>query len=209
MEVPLARLLLTLVFSLMVAAISPALSAPVSLKEAMGEKSLGSADAPVVMIEYSSLGCPHCAEFHRETLPRIKAEYIDTGKVRLVFRDFPFGAPATAAAMLARCAGDEKYFGFLDILFRSQASWSHSRDPLGALKQTARFAGLSETDVDVCLNQSALLDDIQSRKEAALKTKKVDSTPTFFVGETMISGSQPFEVFKAAIDKALSGAKGK
>ena len=102
----------------------PAKAAIVPVEEALSEMSMGPDNAPVTMIEYSSLGCPHCAAFHRDILPKIKKEYIDTGKVRLVYRDFPLGTPALAASMIARCAGRDKFFGFIEIIYRSQDQWS-------------------------------------------------------------------------------------
>jgi len=122
--------------------LAPARAAIVSDEEAKAEMGLGKADAPVTMIEYSSLGCPHCAAFHLETLPQIKKDYIDTGKVRLVFRDFPLGTPALAASMIARCAGPKKFFGFIEIMFRSQPQWSRSQNPMPALTKVARLGGL-------------------------------------------------------------------
>ena len=181
----------------------PAAAGIVAIEDAMSEMALGSADAPVTMIEYSSLGCPHCATFHRETLPRIKKEYIDTGKLRLVFRDFPLGAPALAASMIARCSGPRKYFGFIEILFRSQAQWSRSKNPLEALTRVSRFGGMTEADVEACLKYQALLASIRKGAETAQKKHQITSTPTFLIAGEMISGAQPFDTFKKAIDKAL------
>jgi protein-disulfide isomerase len=184
--------------------VSPAAAGIVSVEEAMSEMVLGKPDAPVTMIEYSSLGCPHCADFHRDTLPRIKTEYVDTGKVRLIYRDFPLGTPALAASMIARCAGPEKYFGFIDIIYRSQAQWSRSNNPLDALSQVARFGGMSKADVGACLKTQTLLDHIRRVATLAQETQKVVSTPTFIIGDQTITGAQPFENFKKAIDKALN-----
>ena len=184
--------------------VSPAAAGIVSVEEAMSEMVLGKPDAPVTMIEYSSLGCPNCADFHRDTLPRIKTEYVDTGKVRLIYRDFPLGTPALAASMIARCAGPEKYFGFIDIIYRSQAQWSRSNNPLDALSQVARFGGMSKADVGACLKTQALLDHIRRVATLAQETQKVVSTPTFIIGDQTITGAQPFENFKKAIDKALN-----
>lgn len=181
----------------------PAVAGIVAIEDAMSEMALGSADAPVTMIEYSSLGCPHCAAFHRDTLPRIKKEYIDTGKLRLVYQDFPLGTPALAASMIARCSGARKFFGFIEILFRSQAQWSRSKNPLEALTQVSRFAGMTEADVEACLKYQPLLESIRKGAEMAQKNHQINSTPTFLIGGEMISGAQPFETFKKAIDKAL------
>ena len=175
----------------------------VSIDEAKMEMAIGDKDAPVTMVEYSSLGCPHCAAFHKDTLPRIKKEYIDTGKVRLVYRDFPLGTPALAAAMIARCAGPKKFFGFIEILFLSQAQWAKSRTPLDALSKVARFGGMSQADVDACLRYQPLLEYIRQGALVAQETYKINSTPSFVVGTTVISGNQPFEEFKKVLDKAL------
>ncbi|MDA1088721.1 MAG: DsbA family protein [Proteobacteria bacterium] len=181
-----------------------AMAGIVSIEESKVEMVLGKADAPVTMIEYSSLGCPHCAAFHRETLPKIQKEYIDTGKVRFVYRDFPLGTPALAASMIARCAGPKKFFGFVEILFRAQAQWSQSKDPMAALTKIARFGGLSGDDVDACLKQQTLLDHIRKGALVGQETHKVDSTPFFIIGDETVSGAQPFEAFKKVLDKALN-----
>lgn len=179
-------------------------AAIVSIEESQGEMVLGKADAPVTMVEYSSLGCPHCAAFHRDTLPQIKKDYIDTGKVRLVYQDFPLGTAALAASMVARCAGPKKFFGFIEILFKSQASWAQSQNPMQAITKIARFGGLSETDVQSCLKRQPLLESIRKGALAGQETYKINSTPSFVIGDTLISGAEPFEVFKKALDKALS-----
>ena len=195
---------------LLMALVAPVLAAgPVAagiapLEEAMAEMALGKSDAPVTMIEYSSLGCPHCAAFHRDTLPRIKTEYIDTGKLRLIYRDFPLGTPALAASMIARCAGPGRFFGFIEIIFRSQAQWSRSKNPLDALSKVARFGGMSEADVGACLKTQALLDYIRRGAANAQEKQKVVSTPTFVIGGQTITGAQSFENFKKVIDKALN-----
>jgi len=182
---------------------APAQAAIAPVEEAMAEMVLGAKDAPVTIIEYSSLGCPHCAAFHRDVLPALKKEYIDPGKVRLVYRDFPLGTPALAAAMIARCAGPRKFFGFIEIIFRSQAQWSSSRDPLAELTKVARFGGMSAADVDACLKVQPLLDSIRQGKDHAYKNLDVNSTPTFLIGSHRINGNVPLEDFKKAIDKAL------
>ena len=183
--------------------LAPARAAIVSDEEAKAEMGLGKADAPVTMIEYSSLGCPHCAAFHRDTLPKIKKEYIDTGKLRVIYRDFPLGTPALAASMIARCSGPRKFFGFIEILYRSQAQWSRSDNPLEALTWVSRFGGMTEADVKACLKYQALLESIRKSAETAQKIHQINSTPTFLIAGEIISGVQPFETFKKAIDKAL------
>ncbi|MDA0305179.1 MAG: DsbA family protein [Proteobacteria bacterium] len=183
---------------------SHAVAGIVPVSEAIKEMALGSKDAPVTILEFSSLGCPHCANFHRETLPLIKKEYIDTGKVRLVFNDFPLGTPALAASMVAHCAGPKKFFGFIEIIFSSQAQWARSNNPLEALSKVARFGGMSSADVDACLKYEGLLTHIRQNAQAASDKYKVNSTPTFVINGEIVSGAQPFENFKKVIDKALA-----
>ena len=101
------------------------------------EVALGAEDAPITVIEYASLTCPHCAAFHRETFPRLKSDYIDTGRVRYVFRDFPLDQLAFRAAILARCAGPKRYLSFVEVLLSQQESWSGHADPMLALKLLA------------------------------------------------------------------------
>ncbi len=181
----------------------PAAAGNVSLAEAVAEMVMGRDDAPVTMIEYSSLACPHCAAFHRDVLPKIKETYIDTGKVRLIYRDFPLGGLALAAAMLARCGGREKYFGFIEVLYRSQAQWSRSDDPRRELARVARFGGISQKDFEACLVNEPLMTDIRERAADAQQKFGIDSTPTFIIEGEKIVGAQPFEDFRDAIEKAL------
>ena len=110
----------------------------------MGELVLGNPNAPVTVIEYASLSCHHCAEFHAGTLPKLKERYIDTGKVKLVFRDFPLEQNALRAAMIARCAGPERRERFIDVFFKQQDGWSHAKDPTAALSQLAKLGGMSD-----------------------------------------------------------------
>ncbi|MEO1016868.1 MAG: thioredoxin domain-containing protein, partial [Pseudomonadota bacterium] len=112
--------------------------------QSVGERILGDPNAPVEIIEYSSLTCPHCASFHTDTLPSIKEDYIDTGKAKLVMRDFPLNEPAVKAAVVAHCAGDERYFRFLDALFKNQMTWAQTADVDTALVQFAKLGGLDE-----------------------------------------------------------------
>lgn len=151
------------------------------LEEALAEKVLGSPDAPVTLTEFASMTCPHCANFHQNFLPEIKEELIDTGKVKLVFVDFPLDGLAAAASMLARCAGNERYFGFLEVLFRSQQSWSRAQNPRSALMQVARLGGMSETDFNACIGNAEMLSGIQKTAAKAQQDHGVQSTPSFLI----------------------------
>ena len=184
-------------------AVPPAAAGNVPLAEAVAEMAIGRDDAPVTMIEYSSLACPHCAAFHRDVLPKIKEGYIDTGKVRLVYRDFPLGGLALAAAMLARCGGREKYFGFIEVLYRSQAQWSRSDNPRRELARVARFGGISQKDFEACLVNEPLMADIRERAADAQQKFGIDSTPTFIIEGEKVLGARSFEDFRDVIEKAL------
>lgn len=175
----------------------------VPVGEAMSEKSIGSADAPITMVEYSSLTCPHCAAFHKDVLPQIKKDYIDTGKLRLVFWDFPLGNLAMAASMVSRCSGDG-YVPMTTALFETQESWSKSDTPFDAIVGIARLSGMTEDDVHDCLDNAELLKAIQEKAQHANKVLGVDSTPTFFVEGTKVPGNLPYEDFKEILDKALA-----
>lgn len=157
-------------------AVTGDLSAPGPLPDQV----LGKADAPVTIIEYASMTCPHCADFHTRTYPTLKEKYIDTGKVRLIFREFPLDELALSASMLARCAGDGKYFPMVSVLFQHQRTWA-VRDPVPQLLLIARQAGLSQKSFEDCMANQKLYNDIVATRERATKVFKVDSTPTFFI----------------------------
>jgi len=175
-----------------------------SAADPLAERSLGDPNAPVTIVEFSSLTCSYCAKFHRETLPKIKKDYIDTGKARLVFSDFPLGRLAMGAAMVARCVEPERYFGFLEMLFRDQPGWATSPEPRKELERLARFGGLSSSEFNACLDNQALFQGIRDRADKAQARHGINSTPTFIIGDGKVVGAQDYEDFKKAIDKALA-----
>lgn len=166
---------------------------------------LGRADAPVTVIEYASLTCPHCASFHANVLPALKTEYIDTGKVRLIFRDFPLDQLALAAAAMARCAGPERYYNFLEVLFAQQRSWASSADARTALLQIARLGGLSAQQVEACWADQAVTDYILKSRLEAVEKFKVESTPTLIVNDRKIAGVPDIAEFRKLLDQAATG----
>jgi protein-disulfide isomerase len=164
---------------------------------------LGSPDAPVEVIEYASLTCHHCASFHNDVLPQVKKELIDTGKVRLVYRDFPLDRVALEAAILARCLPPERYFPVLSILFSKQDDWSHAKDPVEPLARIGTLAGLSRPAYDACRADKTLQDSIvQSRFEGENK-HGVESTPSFVIGGKTYKGVLAFDAFKEAVEPLL------
>ena len=173
---------------------------PVSLPD----MALGSKDAAVTITEFASMTCPHCAAFNEQVFPKIKSEYIDTGKVRYIFREFPLDIKAAAGSMLSRCIanGDApKYFAVTDMLFRQQNDWV-MKNTTETLARIGKQAGLSQQQVETCLKDQALLDKIVADQKYASETLKVNSTPTFFLNGEMIKGETSFEEFDKRI-KAL------
>lgn len=169
---------------------------------ALPEKVLGEADAPVTIIEYASMTCGHCANFHNNTLPEIKANYIDTGKARLIVREFPFDPRAEAGFMLARCA-DDRYFPMVDVLFKQQQSWAGVENARAALLQIARLAGFSQESFEACLTDQKLLDDVRSVRARGASEFGVDATPTFFINGNKYSGALTVAEMSAIIDSML------
>ena len=165
---------------------------------------LGVPSAPITVIEYSSLTCPHCASFHANTLPDIKKHYIDAGKVRLVYRHFPFDQPALMAAALAECAGRDRFFNFLEVLFGSQNTWARAADPLAALTSIGRLGGLKADAIAACFNDKAMLDRILASRVEGAKEFDINSTPTFIVNGEKLVGAQPYEQFVAVFERLLS-----
>ncbi len=163
---------------------------------------LGNPDAPVTLIEYSSLTCPHCAAFHRTTLPQITKEWIETGKAKLVYRDFPLDGIALGGAMLARCVPTERYFGFLETLFQTQQQWAYSKNPMAALQNLAGLAGLGQDKFQACLSDQKVMADIKAKQKAGADEYKIESTPTFVIDGKLIVGNQPYEVFAEALKAA-------
>ncbi|MCX6551527.1 MAG: DsbA family protein [Acidobacteria bacterium] len=165
-----------------------------SVDSMLADKVLGSASAAVTMIEYSSLGCPHCASFHAATLPQIRTAYIDTGKVRFIYRDFPLDTTALAAAMVARCSGD-RYFTVLDQLYQTQATWAGSANPTSAIKAIVATAGMTGAEVDACLALADLRNGLTNMRTAGQQQYGVSGTPTFIIGSQNIAGEFPFATF--------------
>ncbi len=178
----------------------------VSTEEAMTELVLGDPNAKVEVIEYASLSCPACKYFHQAVWPELKSEYVDTGKVKFIYRDFPTNTPALAAAMISRCAGPTRHKGMLDIFFDTQDQWLRSENPLQAMGMVARMAGLGPSDIDACLKNADLMNGIQNAARVASEEKGVRSTPTLFVAGEPSENGMDWNILKAEIDDALAKA---
>ena len=154
----------------------------------LGDVALGSPDAKVTIIEYASLGCTPCADFHKTVYPTLKSKYIDTGKVRFILREFPLEDLSTAAFMLARCAGDDKYYAIVDLLFEKQAQWAFVKKPLDALFQIVKQAGFTQESAETCLKNQQIYAGVQAVLKRANEKFDVNSTPTFFINGKMQRG---------------------
>ena len=154
---------------------------------ALPDSWLGSADAPVTIIEYASMTCPHCAHFHAEGFPVLKSKFIDTGKVRFVLREFPFDPLAVAGFMLARCAGDKRE-AMIELLFAQQKNWAFTDKPLQGLTTLIKQAGMSQQTFDACLQDKALYDNVNAVRDRGAQKFGVDATPTFFINGKKVSG---------------------
>jgi len=170
--------------------------------EPLPDMVLGDPAAPIEIIEYASMTCPHCATFHRETLPELKQAYIDAGKAKLVFREFPLDRLALAAAAVARCAGEERYFSFIDVLFETQERWATAEDPIGTIKQIVHMGGLEPGMVDSCLADQEVIDGILAVRLAGDEQYDIESTPSFIIGGEVHSGSLTFEELDALLQAA-------
>jgi protein-disulfide isomerase len=180
-------------------------SAPSLLAPSAQDRVLGKSDAPVTIIEYASLSCPHCAHFATDVLPKLKEKWIDSGKAKLVLRAFPLDEPALRAEMVARCAPPERYYPLVETLFETQDKWVVAKDWQSALQRIAQLAGVPKTKFEACVADKALEDQVaQSRLTAAAKLG-VEATPTFFINGTKFDGAPTFEAF----DKLLSGLAAK
>ena len=170
----------------------------------LGEMVLGDEAAPVAIIEYASTTCGHCANFHRDTYPALKERYVDAGRAKLVFREFPLDPVATASFMIARCIDEDKYFPFLDALFAQQRSWAYGEDPLDGLFQIAKQTGFTQDAFGACLQNQSILDGVNWVKNRAQSEFNVQSTPTFFINGEMVRGNRPLSEFESRIDALLS-----
>ena len=167
-----------------------------------GDVVLGSDKAPVTVIEYASMTCPHCAHFSMTTFPELQKRYIDTGKVRFIFREFPLDALAAAGFMLARCAGKDKFIPVIEALFAKQPEWM-VKEPIAPLREIAKQFGFTEQSFDACLANQKVLDDIQEVRDRAATKLGVNSTPTFFINGKRFVGDQSIETMAKEIDPYL------
>ena len=167
---------------------------------------IGDEDAPVTIIEYASMSCSHCANFHKKTLPDLKKEYIDTGKVRMIFRDFPFNYPALLGSMMMRCIPNEVRYDYMNVLYQLQSKWVN-RDPTVTKKELYKImqsGGMTKDEFDSCYSNLDIENEILEAVMLAQNDFNIRSTPSFFVNGNLVEGNKNTKEFRQIIDKILS-----
>ncbi|QBX33562.1 DsbA family protein [Paracoccus liaowanqingii] len=195
------------VFALTLAA--PVLAQEAATPETLPDIAQGAEDAPVTLIEYASFTCGHCANFHSDVYPQLKADYIDTGMVRFVQRDVYFDQPGLWAGILARCGGDDKFYPVADMLFDEQATWlaGGTGDEIAAnLRRIGLKAGMTEDQMTACWNDTGKVEQLIATFQANATADEIEATPTFIIGGEKVS-NQPWESMKAVIDEKLAEAQ--
>jgi protein-disulfide isomerase len=170
------------------------------------EMTMGDPNAPITLVEYAMFTCPHCADFVTDVFPKLKAEYIDTGKVRLIFREVYFNAPSLWAALIARCAPADRYFGVSELLFETQAGWLNSTDGPTIMKNLygiGRQAGLTDAQMDACREDTAYAEALVADYQKHQAADAIDATPTFIINGEKLENA-PYEAFKAKFDAILA-----
>ena len=167
---------------------------------------IGEENAPITIIEYASMSCSHCADFHNDTLEDLKKEYIDTGKVKFIFRDFPFNYPALAGSMILRCVPEDVRYEYMNGLYKLQNNWvdrdqGKTRSELYKIMQSG---GMQQDDFDTCLSNIDLENQLLEGVMEAQREYKIDSTPSFIVNGVLYSGNKNIKEFRQIIDKILS-----
>ena len=182
----------------------------IDVDQAFAARTVGSADAPIKIIEYASLTCSHCAHFHNDIYPQLKAKYIDTGKVQFEFREFPLNDPALKGALTARCLPADKYESFVGLLFKTQEQWAGGLDYMASLKQNAKLAGMSDDTFESCHAQGNLKLKLADAMQVGKEKWNISSTPTFIIndGAEIVSGAQPLAEFERIFRKLTNDAVG-
>ena len=167
---------------------------------------IGKKDAPITIIEYASLSCSHCAKFHNETLEQLKKEYVDTGKVKIVFRDFPFNYPALLGSMVLRCVPENIRYDYMNALFQLQTSWVNRENAktIQELYKIMQSGGMTKEEYDTCIYNTELENQILQGLIAAQNEFNIKSTPSFLINDTLVEGNKSIKEFRQIIDKILS-----
>jgi protein-disulfide isomerase len=199
------NILLTLGFALTLALTGQARAETPAADDGTGDMFIGKADAPITMIAFESLLCPHCAAFHATTLPKLKEEYVDKGYVKIIFREYPGTARepwARVPAMMARCLGTDRYFSMIDLMFKDQEKWTKAETGQQLLDNVAaygRLAGMSKDQFDACLKNEKMLRAMADRWREGIDKYGLEGTPHFVIGDARIQGNRPIEDFEKVL----------
>ncbi|MEM6679688.1 MAG: DsbA family protein [Pseudomonadota bacterium] len=170
----------------------------------MGDVIYGNPDAPVTVIEYASLTCPHCAAFHRDTFPTIKHEYIDTGMVNFIVREVYFDRFGLWASMVARCGGERGFYPMIEQFLVQQRRWTGSEDVAGEIRKVGRLNGLDAATIDACLNDEDFARSLVERYQETSEADGIRSTPSFVINGEVTSGNLSVQAFSELLDAALA-----
>ncbi|MDA0229115.1 MAG: DsbA family protein [Proteobacteria bacterium] len=196
-------LAVAMVVLLLLAGLAVPAGAGEHLAERAGDRGLGRSTAPIVMIEYYSLDCAHCAAFHADVFPKLKTEFIDTGKVRFVFRDFPLSWAALKAAIMTHCAPPERYFDVQEALLRSGEQWSKAEETLKAVSKIGAAQGVPEAAFKACLDERVLEQQVFESQKFAREVLGVKATPTFIINNDKLEGNIPFDKLSDGLTNML------
>mgnify|MGYP001419500547 FL=1 len=195
---------LLLFFSLIFFCFKSADARIVDTIEALKEKRIGLESANIEIIEFASLTCGHCAKFHNEVFPKIKKEFIDTGKVSFIYNDVPLDKFALKASVIARCSGEKKFFSFLKVLYSKQKDWTRTEDPFRSLLKIAKLGGLKNDEIKVCVGNKSIEDGLLKQRLDASKKFDIKATPTLYINGKKYEGDLTFEALKLKIDTLLN-----
>ena len=195
---------LVLLFSFFCLSFTDARARIVDTIEALKEKKIGTEEANIEIIEFASLTCGHCAKFHNEVFPKIKKEFIDTGKVSFINQDFPLDKFALKASVIARCSGEKKFFSFLKVLYSKQKDWTRTEDPFRSLLKIAKLGGLKNEEIKVCVGNKSIEDGILKQRLNASKKFDIKATPTLYINGEKYDGDLTFEALKLKINTLLN-----
>jgi len=195
---------LVLLFSFFCLSFTDARARIVDTIEALKEKKIGTEEANIEIIEFASLTCGHCAKFHNEVFPKIKKEFIDTGKVSFIYQDFPLDKFALKASVIARCSGEKKFFSFLKVLYSKQKDWTRTEDPFRSLLKIAKLGGLKNEEIKVCVGNKSIEDGILKQRLNASKKFDIKATPTLYINGEKYDGDLTFEALKLKINTLLN-----
>ena len=195
---------LVLLFSFFCLSFTDARARIVDTIEALKEKKIGTEEANIEIIEFASLTCGHCAKFHNEVFPKIKKEFIDTGKVSFIYQDFPLDKFALKASVIARCSGEKKFFSFLKVLYSKQKDWTRTEDPFRSLLKIAKLGGLKNEEIKVCVGNKSIEDGILKQRLNASKKFDIKATPTLYINGEKYEGDLTFEALKLKINTLLN-----